>query len=250
MAALGPESPSYLEPLLGIVFDLDGTLVISDQDFPRMRHEVVRLAELYGVTPGHLSVHEPTAHLVQSALEEMRRTEAPETMEHRFQADVHSAMDTIEMEALPKTHARAGAAELLAALEARGFRIGLLTRSSEKFSRAALQKTGLLPYFPNLRTRSAPGPAKPSPDALLLLLHDMSVAPGRALFIGDHRFDAECAVGARVRFYGILAETPGPDPMTVDRFRAAGAAAVAKDLHELGEFLRVLAPPQRAATRA
>ncbi|MCI4351452.1 MAG: HAD family hydrolase [Thermoplasmata archaeon] len=249
MVALSSEPPNYLEPLLGVVFDLDGTLVVSDQDFRRMRREVIRLAELYGVMPGHLSIQEPIPHLIQGALEEMRKASAPEAMEHRFQADVHTAMDVIEMEALPKTRARAGAAELLAALEERGFRIGLLTRSSEKFSRAALHQTGLLPYFPYLRTRSAPGPSKPSPEALLLLLNEMGVPPGRSLFVGDHRFDAECALGARVRFYGILPEPPGPDPMTVERFRAAGATAVAKDLPELGHFLRVLAPARPATTQ-
>jgi phosphoglycolate phosphatase-like HAD superfamily hydrolase len=249
MVALSSEPPNYLDPLLGVVFDLDGTLVVSDQDFKRMRHEVVRLAELYGVTPGHLSIQEPVAHLIQEALEEMRKSGAPDAMGHRFQADVHRAMDAIEMDALPKTRVRAGAAELLAALEERGFRLGLLTRSSERFCRAALHKTGLLPYFPYLRTRSAPGPSKPSPDALLLLLTEMGVPPGRALFVGDHRFDAECAVGARVRFYGILPEPPGIDPMTVERFRAAGATAVAKDLTELGRFLRVLAAPRPATTQ-
>ncbi len=30
-------APRYVEPLLGLVFDLDGTLVLSRHDFGRMR---------------------------------------------------------------------------------------------------------------------------------------------------------------------------------------------------------------------
>lgn len=240
-------APPYREPLLGIVFDLDGTLVVSNQNFPKMRKEVIRIAELHGVMPGHLSTREPTARLITAAEDELSLAGVPETMRHRFVADVHRAIDAIEMEALPTTHARTGAGELLKALEDRGYRIGLLTRSCDAFCRAALQRTALAPHFPYLRTRSAAGPAKPSPDALLLLLHDMGVPPARALFVGDHTMDAECAVGARVRFYGILPETLGPEPMTADRFRAAGAAAVAKSLTELGRLIGVSSPATPAS---
>ena len=85
-------------------------------------------------------------------------------------------------------------------LAERGFRLAVLTRSAEPFCRAALQKTGLAEYFPYLRSRSSPGPAKPSPEALLLLLEEMGVPPDRALYVGDHQIDAECA-------------TPGPRPV-------------------------------------
>jgi phosphoglycolate phosphatase-like HAD superfamily hydrolase len=237
--------PSFLEPLLGIVFDLDGTLVVSHHDFGRMRAEVVRLAEKYGVTPGHLSVQDPIHRIVETAREELRSTNAPDSMVYRFEAEYQKRVDAIEMEALPRTVARAGAAPLLKALSARGFRLGLLTRSSEAFARGALVRTGLDPYFPYLRSRSSPGPAKPSPEALLLLLKEMGVPIDRALFVGDHLIDAECSTRARVRFYALL-----PDPaeataatMTEDRFLAAGASAIAKDLPELLRQLDVAAPP-------
>ena len=89
------------------------------------------------------------------------------------------------------------------------------------------------------RCLDSPGPAKPSPEALRLLLEEMGVPPDRALVVGDHAIDAECATRARVRFYGILPEGPVPDPMTVDRFKAAGAAAVARDLPDLAGHLGV-----------
>jgi HAD superfamily hydrolase (TIGR01549 family) len=236
----------FLEPLLGVVFDLDGTLVLSHHDFGRMRAEVIHVAEKYGVVPGHLSVNEPIHRIVEAAREELTNSGAPEGNLFRFEAEYPKRIDAIEAEALPRTVARAGAAELLRTLTDRGYRLGILTRSSEFFARGALQRTDLGAYFPYLRTRSAPGPAKPSPEALQLLLKEMEIPSERALFVGDHWMDAECATRARVRFYGVL---PDPsdgdhDPRTEERFLARGASVVAKDLPDLGRHLGVLGAPR------
>jgi HAD superfamily hydrolase (TIGR01549 family) len=240
--------PQFLEPLLGVVFDLDGTLVLSHHDFGRIRAEVIRIAERHGVTPGHLSVHEPVHRIVEAARDAMRSAGLSEGMFWQFEAEYQKAIDAIEMEALPRTVARPGAISLLRSLAGRGFRLGILTRSSERFARSALRQTKLDPFFGYLRSRSTPGPAKPSPEALLMLLKEMGIPIERALFVGDHIIDAECGTHAGVRFYAVL-----PDPsetsnagMTTDRFLAAGASAVARDLDELSRHLGVATPPRTA----
>jgi phosphoglycolate phosphatase len=234
--------PPFLEPLLGIVFDLDGTLVLSNHDFGRMRREAIRLSEHYGVVPGHLSLEQTIAEILTAARSELESSAVPEGQRFRFEAEVHKTIDAIEMEALPRTVPREGAARLLSALTARGFRLAVLTRSSEEFCRGALQKTDLLRFFPYLRTRSAPGPSKPDPESLLLLLHEMGIPVHRALLVGDHRLDGECATRAGVRFWAILPDGGGEEGLA-DRFRAGGAAAVARDLRELGGYLDVAVAP-------
>ncbi len=241
-------APQFLEPLLGVVFDLDGTLVLSHHDFGKIRAKVIRIAEAHGVAPGHLSVHDPVHRIVETAREAMRATGLPEGRFWQFEAEYAKAIDAIEMEALPRTVARPGAETLLRGLAARGFRLAVLTRSSERFARSALQQTHLDPYFGYLRSRSTPGPAKPSPEALRLLLKEMGIPIERALFVGDHLIDAECATRAQVRFYALLPDpTDAPNsPMTPERFLAAGASAVAHDLAELTRHLGVAAPPHTA----
>ncbi|HYA57143.1 MAG TPA: HAD family hydrolase [Thermoplasmata archaeon] len=240
--------PRFLEPLLGVVFDLDGTLVLSHHDFGRIRSTVVRIAERHGVMPGRLSVQEPVHRIVETAREEMRTKGLPDTEFFRFEAEYSKAVDEIELEALPRTVPRPGAPQLLQGLASRGFRLGVLTRSSEHFARAALDKVGLAPFFSYLRSRSAPGPAKPSPDSLLLVLREMGVPLDRALFVGDHLIDAETATRARVRFYAVLPEPSEATAvtMTTDRFLAAGASAVARDLFELAKHLDVRATAHAA----
>ncbi|MCI4351964.1 MAG: HAD family hydrolase [Thermoplasmata archaeon] len=234
--------PPFIEPALGVVFDLDGTLVDSQHDFPRLRKTVVQLAERHGVPPGRLSITETVARLLRDATAILEREGLPEGQVFRFEKEVNQAIDTIEMEALPRTRATPNAGPVLQALNDQGFRLGLLTRSSEHFARSALLKTGLSPYFPFLRSRSSPGPVKPSPEALRLLLDTMGVPPDRAVLVGDQLLDCECAVAARVRFYGVL--LPPHDPLFVDtdRFKAHGASAVAQDLTELAGFFGVRVP--------
>jgi phosphoglycolate phosphatase len=236
--------PHFLEPLLGVVFDLDGTLVLSRHDFRRMRAEVIRIAQQYGVPPGRLTLDQPIHHLIEASRTELRAAGLPDGNLFRFEAESRKRLDAIELEALPRTVARPGAEPLLRALQSRGFRIGLLTRASETFAREALNRTGLAPYFGYLRSRSAAGPAKPSPESLLSLLNDMQVPRDRAVFVGDHLMDAECAVAARVRFYAVLPDpTEGPaSGMTADRFLAAGASAIAPDLPKLAQQLDVTPP--------
>ena len=237
--ALGRQDPSFLEPLLGIVFDLDGTLVESHHDFGRMRKVVVTTAERHGVTPGRLSVSDPIPKIMEAARAELEASPGGDGAVYRFETEVNRAIDALELEALPRTRARPGAVPLLKSLTEKGFRLGVLTRSSEHFCRAALHQTGLLEFFPTLRTRSSPGPAKPSPEALRLLLSEMGVPVERALFVGDHLVDAECAVRARVRFYALLPEGATDPTEQVDRFRSAGAKAVAPDLPSLGSQLGI-----------
>ena len=107
------DAPRYVEPLLGVVFDLDGTLVLSAHDFGRMRKEVVRLAERYGVLPGRLSVQQPVHSIMEAAHNELAAQNVPEGTINRLEAEAHHAIDAIEMEALPRTTARPGAEPLL-----------------------------------------------------------------------------------------------------------------------------------------
>ena len=225
--------PRYHDPVLGVVFDLDGTLVLSDHPFERMRREVIRIAESAGVPPGRLSLTQTIPTLMELAGSELAQRGSSEGVRFRFEADVNRRIDAIEMESLPQTVQRPGALELVRDLIARGFRLGVLTRSSARFAEAALRRTGLREYLPTVRSRSDSGPVKPDPEALLLLLQAMEVPRDRAIYVGDHRLDADCASRARVRFYALLPEHAADLRTEGERFRAAGATAIAANLDEL-----------------
>ncbi|MCI4373488.1 MAG: hypothetical protein L3K02_07605, partial [Thermoplasmata archaeon] len=111
--------PKYLEPLLGVAFDLDGTLVLSRHDFGRMRSTAIRIAEKHGVTPGHLTVTDPIHRIFEKARDEIHDSGATDGVLYRFEVEFHHAIDAIELEALPRTVVRPGAEPLLGALTER-----------------------------------------------------------------------------------------------------------------------------------
>ena len=214
---------------------------------PRFRANATEpdpIAEKYGIVPGHLSLDDPIHRTVEKAREELRTTSAPDGNVFRFEAEYHKTIDAIEMEALPRTVVTSGRRAPAEGAHRPGVPDRVLARSSEAFARGALLRTGLAPFFSYLRTRSTPGPAKPSPESLLALLREMEVPIDRAVFVRDHLIDAECATAARVRFYAVL---PDPSEATGStqseaRFLAGGAAAVAKDLPTLARQLDVTLP--------
>ena len=238
--------PPFRESFLGVVFDLDGTLITSHHDFPKMRAAVVLAAERHGAVPGRLRPGETVVATMRAGREALAAAGATEPMVFRFEAEVHQLLDAIEMEALPTVAPRAGANALLAELHRQEYRLAILTRASERFARAALIQTGLEPYFPYLRSRSSLGPSKPSPEALEILLREMGVPSNRAVLVGDHPMDGETAAGARVRFHAVLPDPrEKPDARTSERLRTSGAASVSPDLPSLAERLGL--PPLAVA---
>jgi HAD superfamily hydrolase (TIGR01549 family) len=183
--------------------------------------------------------------IMETAGQEIERAGLSPNPRFRFEAEATKKIDAIELEALPTTRAREGALETVTALRAAGYRIGVLTRSSGAFAEGALVKCGFRHLVHVLRTRSDSGPAKPDPEALLLTLTALEVPPNRAVFVGDHLLDAECATRARVRFYALLPPSPNKLGTDVDRFKAAGATAIATNYEDLR---RQLGFPAIAAT--
>ena len=116
-------------------------------------------------------------------------------------------------------------------LQARGVRLGVLTRNTRSTALRSLAVAGLAGFFDAAhvvgRHEATP---KPDPEGLWLLLRAWSVPPERALMVGDapHDTDTGLAIGA----FAV-----GVDP---HQRRSFGAAhAVVADLAALGAILAI-----------
>jgi len=90
----------------------------------------------------------------------------------------------------------AGAREMLAELDARGFLLGIATGKSRVGLTRALTQQGLAHRFVASRCADEGFP-KPHPDMLLSLMDRCGVEPGETLMIGDTTHDLELARNAR-----------------------------------------------------
>lgn len=149
----------------GWIFDLDGTLTVAAHDFEAIRREL-------GLEPG------------KPILEQLARLQRDDA------AARHARLDEIEWRIAGEARPAPGALALLQVLSSGGMRLGIVTRNSHRNALRTLQTCGLEAFFKPCCVvgREAATP-KPDPDGVHRLLAHWSLAPDRAVVVGDYRFD-------------------------------------------------------------
>ena len=173
-----------------VLFDLDGTLVDSAPDLCQAVNRVlaeegrapVPLARLRQVVSkgGRAMLAVACPDLEEAAREAL----LPRFLAHYARA---LAVDSVVFEGVP---------ELLAAIEARGMRWGIVTNKPEALAVGVVAgfqwtaRCGVLVGGDTLARR------KPDPDPLLAACGRLGLAPGDALYVGDDLRDVQAARAA------------------------------------------------------
>ena len=179
--------------LRAAVFDLDGTLIDSA---PALNHAVNGMLADLGRAPLDLArttafIGNGVAKLVERALAATGggAPGARALFDARYAA-TPAALTTV----FP------GVAEALAALRARGLRLGVCTNKPQGPAEKVLAETGLAEFFDATVGGREGAALKPDPAPLRLCLESLGADPAAALFVGDSEIDAETARAAGVRF--------------------------------------------------
>lgn len=91
-----------------------------------------------------------------------------------------------------------GAAETLAALDARGLTMAIVTSKLDQLARRNLDFTGLAKYVPLVVGVEATTKHKPEPEPVLHALEQLGVAAGETVFVGDSPHDVASGNAAGV----------------------------------------------------
>lgn len=147
------------------IFDMDGTLTVAVHDFDAIRAAL-------GLAP-KLPILEQLAQLPAERAQRL-----------------FARLDALELELARSARAAEGAIELLSALDARGARLGIVTRNSHATALETLRAAGLSRFFAPERIvdREAAAP-KPDPGGIHRLLLAWSARADDAVMVGDYRFD-------------------------------------------------------------
>ena len=151
----------------GVIFDMDGTLTLPHMDFQALRREL-------GIAAGDI-----VNYMRSVSGTEKDRVEA---ILHRFEEDA-----AVNAELQPGAH------DLVAALRARGIKVGLLTRNSRRSVETVCAKFGLT--FDATVTRED-APHKPSPEPVLKLARLWGLPPAEIMMVGDYVYDLRCGHNA------------------------------------------------------
>ncbi|MBA6418455.1 phosphoglycolate phosphatase [Pseudomonas sp. 5Ae-yellow] len=180
-----------------VMFDLDGTLMDSVPDLAAAVDQMLALRNRppAGIERVRDWVGNGAAVLVRRALaDDMQHADVNDTEAQSALADFLRcyAGDHSRTQLYP------GAAELLAALQANGVKLALVTNKPERFLPELLTEKGLAGRFAWLVGGDTLPVQKPDPGALLWVMQQAGVSAGQSLFVGDSRNDVRAAKAAKV----------------------------------------------------
>jgi HAD superfamily hydrolase (TIGR01549 family) len=156
--------------LRGVIFDMDGTLTEPAIDFAEMRRRL-------DIPEGDIlaTIKQWPSHRRQAAL---------------------GIIEEIEEKARADLVIRDGAGELLAFLDGRGIRTGIITRNTVRTVRQFERRLGV--KFSEVVTREFE-PVKPDPAPALHISGRWGISPEAILMLGDYRDDLLCGNAAGMK---------------------------------------------------
>ncbi len=204
-----------------LLVDLDGTLVDSAPDLAAALNDLLAESQVEPLPLERVKtmVGEGARKLVERAAEARGLTGDSELLVARFLA-LYAGRLTGETRPYPQ------AAESLAALKERGWRLALCTNKPVGFSRTILESLELAALFEAVAGGDSFAVRKPDPEHLRLTLEPLGLPLARAVMLGDGSADLEAAAAAGIpaiwcRFgYGGARAAGLPRAAEIDGFEA------------------------------
>ena len=199
------EAPAGIA-LLGIIFDLDGTLIDSSRDIAEAVNRMRGERQLPPLTVDQVDamVGEGARVLVRRALSPLPAQPPlpalpPITGRDELREALASYLAHYADVCLDSTRAYPGVPAMLAAL-APSFSLGVLTNKGEALSRRILDSLGLGRHLREVVGGDTLPTRKPNPGGLFLLADRLGTAADRLLLVGDSDVDARTAQAAGCPF--------------------------------------------------
>lgn len=181
------------------IFDCDGTLVDSQHNI------CAAMAECFVASGREAPPPERTRRVVGLNLAEAMAAMLPDET-----PDTHTAMAEDYKRAFQAMRARGleheplydGIADLIAALDADGWLLGVATGKSDRGLALCLEHHGIRPLFVTLQTADR-HPSKPHPSMIEAAMAEAGASPATTLMIGDTSYDMAMARAAGVTAIGV-----------------------------------------------
>jgi phosphoglycolate phosphatase len=181
-----------------VLFDLDGTFADTAPDLAAALNHTRAARNL---PPLSLDVIRPQASHGSPGLLKLGFGIEPDTPEYDALRAIF--LDYYEHNICVHTRLFVGMAELVAALEQRGIKWGIVTNKPHRFTLPLMQALGYAERVACLISGDTCAHAKPHPEPMLKACEMMNVSPAQCLYLGDDLRDMQAANAAAMR--GIIA---------------------------------------------
>lgn len=173
-----------------VVFDLDGTLIDG----------YAAIGDALGYAMERLGAPAPSASEVRAMVGHgLERLLEKAVGASRAAEGVRLFRERYPEVAVEKSHLLPGVADVVATLDARGYRMAVASNKPERFSRLILEAKDLAGRFRAIGGPDAGTPAKPDPAMLVRLMELVGSAPSETVVVGDMEVDFEFARAAGCR---------------------------------------------------
>ena len=167
-----------------VIFDFDGTLVLSEIDFGKMKNSIIQLARQYELQVPSIPL--PALELI-ARIQTINKKKCPCTFAERALAIIVEEEKKASLHAVPAK----GSVQFLRDLKKKGLKIGIITRNCREAVVPVLEKYRV-PYDA-LLTRDDVEAVKPDPKHIRTILRELGINRSQAIVIGDHPFDIKSA---------------------------------------------------------
>jgi N-acetyl-D-muramate 6-phosphate phosphatase len=175
-----------------VLFDFDGTLADTAADLAAALN---RMREKRGLAPLAPATVRPYASMGARGLLRIGFDMTPE--DQRYAAMREEFLDLYAQRVCVETRLFPGMAELLAGLQARGLRWGVVTNKSKRFTERLLPLLGIRPDC--VVCGDSTPHLKPHPASLLLASKQLDIRPTQCIYVGDDLRDVQAARAAGMR---------------------------------------------------
>lgn len=181
-------------PSSAVLFDFDGTLADTAADLSRALNRLRSARGMPGLPLEDLRPHASSGArgLIGAGLGIL-----PEHAE--FKALRDAFLEHYQAEICVDTHLFPGMEELLAAIEARGLRWGIVTNKSTSLTRLIVKALGLQARVACVVCGDTTPYLKPNPASLLHAANELTLAPQDCVYLGDDLRDIQAARTAGMR---------------------------------------------------
>ncbi|MGE0180285.1 MAG: HAD-IA family hydrolase [Sphingomonas sp.] len=214
------------------LFDCDGTLVDSQHNI------CAAMAECFIASGREAPAPERTRRVVGLSLVEAMAAMLPEEAPGTHAAlaeDYKRVFQAMRAGGLNEEPLFDGIADLIAALDAGGWRLGVATGKSDRGLALCLKHHAIHQRFATLQTADR-HPSKPHPSMIEAAMAETAASPETTMMIGDTSYDMEMARAAGVTAIGVAW---GYHDAT--ELRRAGAHHIAGHPRDILDLIRTLA---------
>jgi len=183
--------------LTGVLLDIDGTLIDSNDANARAWMEALRT---HGVEVNYLKLREGVGMGGDNFLPKIAHIES-DSPQGKAISETRGAI--LKSKYLPTLRAFPQVKELLTRLHQDGLKLVVATSAKPDESDALLELTGAADLIDTIATTEDAESSKPAPDILQAALKKSGLATDAVLMIGDTPYDVESALKAHVGIIGV-----------------------------------------------